>query len=275
MFPFAGFNLYPYMNLVSLGFNGDFFLFAQHNTNYTYTYLSLSDHKSYFISLKIFGGLAGLGVEDSLVSLTFGGYTEDFFLLTTMNKNIFRINSLMSYQRFFGGANFSVLSIDGEMRTNLGFIGGYRWKDYDFGITFDSTIGVFGGYKWRFLYAFASFKFVEKFNINLALSTLFEPEYMKRETVRIEVPVYIQVPVIVRETLYVRQSQNYGGRKDTTNIQVDPKVVENLYLKGLEAYSKGKYAEALFFFQEVLKLDPNNKKALSAVERIRKILEGQ
>ena len=35
----------------------------------------------------------------------------------------------------------------------------------------------------------------------------------------------------------------------------------------------GGYAEALFFFQEVLKLDPKNEKALKAVERIRKILE--
>ncbi len=231
--------------------------------------------------LKIFGALAGLGVEDSLISLSVGAHTKDVFLFTTINPNIFRISSLLSYQRFFGGANLNILSEEGEIQPNLGFIGGYRWKDYNFGITFDSTIGVFGSYQWRFLHIFASFKFLEKFNINLVFSTVFEPEYMKRETVRIEVPVYIQVPVIVRETLYVRRGHKYrkkhakSSKKDTTKTRVDPKVVENLYLKGLDAYSKGKYAEALFFFQEVLRLDPNNKKALRAVERIRNILESQ
>jgi tetratricopeptide (TPR) repeat protein len=117
--------------------------------------------------------------------------------------------------------------------------------------------------------------FSESPKFELALSLILKPEN-KKDTVRIDVPIYIQVPVIVRDTVYVGVRRVEAVRKETDTLQTpkaDPRVVENLYLKGLEAYQKGNYAEALFFFQEVLKLDPKNEKALKAVERIRKILE--
>jgi tetratricopeptide (TPR) repeat protein len=111
--------------------------------------------------------------------------------------------------------------------------------------------------------------FSESPKFELALSLILKPEN-KKDTVRIEVPIYIQVPVIVRD----RRVETVRKESDTLQTpKADPRVVENLYLKGLEAYQKGNYAEALFFFQEVLKLDPKNEKALKAVERIRKILE--
>lgn len=281
MFPFGGFNLYPDLIVVSLFFYKQFGAFFQYNTNYTSTFLYITPKdKAYLLNFKFYNGFAGIGINDSLLLLSGGAYSENFWIFSALSFQGIYINGLLQYNQFFGGINFKLSSNKGELYTNLGFIGGYTFKGFQGGLTFDTTFGIFVGYRWNFLYAFSRLKLSNNPSFDFAMALLLEPEFMKRDTVKIDVPVYIQVPIIIRETLYVR-GRRYKKREKEPDavakkeIRVDPKVVENLYLRGLDAYSKGKYAEALFFFQEVLRLDPRNKKALEAVERIKKILEGQ
>ncbi|MEO0138709.1 MAG: tetratricopeptide repeat protein [candidate division WOR-3 bacterium] len=283
MFPFAGFNLYPNLIVVSPFFSGQIGAFFQYNTNYTNTFLYITPRKKvYSLNFKFYNGFGGVGIEDSLLLLSGGAYSENFWIFSALSFQGLYINGLLQYNQFFGGLIFKLSSNEGELYPNLEFIGGYTFKGFQGGLTFDTAFGIFGGYRWKFLYAFTRLKPSNSPSLDLAISILLEPEFMKKDTVRIEVPVYIQVPVIMVETLYVRREKRdiqKGSEADTSakkdTVKADPRVVENLYLRGLDAYSKGKYAEALFFFQEVLRLDPKNKKALEAVERIRKILEGQ
>ncbi len=54
-----------------------------------------------------------------------------------------------------------------------------------------------------------------------------------------------------------------------------PKEIEELYLKGVQAYVKGNYEEAIQYWEEVLKLDPNHEKAKLNIRRAKKKLAEQ
>jgi uncharacterized protein Yka (UPF0111/DUF47 family) len=55
------------------------------------------------------------------------------------------------------------------------------------------------------------------------------------------------------------------GRRQTAD------QVETLYLAGLTAYSEENYAEAQYYFEETLKLNPKFEPARESLEIIRKI----
>ncbi|MFZ8825842.1 MAG: tetratricopeptide repeat protein [Candidatus Caldipriscus sp.] len=275
MFPFAGFNLFPSLNLITGFFNPKLGAFFQYNTERinTFFYLS-SSQRSYAVNFKIYQGLIGLGVDNLDPFLGLGGYLENLWIFSAVSTKGFYLNGNLRYKSFLGGMGFF---FGKNSDYYLKLAGGYSVKGFDLGLTFDTLLGTFLGYRWKNLYVFSHLGFSKSPKFELALSLILKPEN-KKDTVRIEVPIYIQVPVIVRDTVYVRDRRGETVRKESDTLRTpraDPRVVENLYLKGLEAYQKGNYTEALFFFQEVLKLDPRNEKALKAVERIRKILEGR
>ncbi len=253
--------------------------FVQYNTNYTYTFFNINPkRKSAFIMLKINGGLGGIGVDSNMVSLSGGAYSDIFWFFTYLNSGALGMNGLLKYRNFLFGGYFKVFSVYGELKPHIRFLGGYEMGGYDLSLTFDTLFGVLLGFKWKFVGAYGYIRVSGKPSISFGVSAILEPEYMKRDTVVVESPVYIQVPIIVQETVYVKEHRREELSKKGDTIKspkVSEEVIENLYLKGLNAYSKGKYAEALFFFEEILRLDPGNRKAMRAVERLRKILEGQ
>ena len=276
MFPFAGFNFLPSSNLITGFLNPDPGIFLYYNTERINTIFYLTQSESFYaLNFKIYNGLIGIGVDSLQPFVGLGAYSEKFWLFSAVGFGGFFLNGFGEYNGFFGGIRFSY-GINSDYQ--LGFAGGYSIKGFYSGLTLDTTLGTFLGYRWRNLYLFSHLALSENPKFGISLSFILKPE-TKKDTVRIEVPVYIQVPVIVRDTIIVRAGRTPSretGSRETDTLQTpkaDPKVVENLYLKGLEAYQKGNYAEALFFFQEVLRLDPKNEKALKAVERIRKILE--
>jgi tetratricopeptide (TPR) repeat protein len=273
MFPFAGFNLFPSLNLITGFFNPKPGAFFQYNTERINTFFYLnSSQRFYAVNFKIYQGLIGLGVDNLDPFLCLGVYSENLWIFSTLSTKGFYLNGNLRYKSFLGGMGFF---FGKNSDYYLKLAGGYSVKGFDLGLTFDTLPGTFLGYRWRNLYIFSHLGFSESPKFELALTLILKQEN-KKDTVRIEVPIYIQVPVIVRDTVYVGGRRVEAVRKETDTLRTpkaDPRVVENLYLKGLEAYQKGNYAEALFFFQEVLKLDPKNEKALKAVERIRKILE--
>ncbi len=262
MFPFAGFNLFPSLNLITSFFNPKPGVFFQYNTERINTFFYLnSSQRFYAVNFKIYQGLIGLGVDNLDPFLGLGGYSENFWIFSAVSTKGLYLNGSLRYKSFLGGMGFF---FGKNSDYYLKLAGGYSIKGFDLGLTFDTLPGTFLGYRWRNLYIFSHLGFLESSKFELALSLILKPEN-KKDTVRIEVPIYIQ-----------GDRRGEAVRKETDTSQTpkaDPRVVENLYLKGLEAYQKGNYAEALFFFQEVLKLDPKNEKALKAVERIRKILE--
>lgn len=267
MFPFAGFNLFPTLNLITGFFNPKPGAFFQYNTERINTFFYLnSSQRFYAVNFKVFQGLIGLGVDNLDPFLGLGGYLENLWIFSAVSTKGFYLNGNLRYKSLLGGMGFF---FGKNLDYYLKLAGGYSVKGFDLGLTFDTIPGTFLGYRWRNLYIFSHLGFSQSPKFELALSLILKPEN-KKDTVRIEVPIYIQVPVIVRD----RRGEAVRKESDTLRTsKADPRVVENLYLKGLEAYQKGNYAEALFFFQEVLKLDRKNEKALKAVERIRKILE--
>jgi len=274
MFPFGDFNFLPTLSLIAGFFDSDPGIFLQYNTSRMNTFLYLKRSKSFHsLNFKFYGGMIGIGVDSLNPLLTLGAYSESFWTFSAIGLERFYLNGFVRHNNFLGGLRFFLKKDDYQ----LGIAGGYSFKGFDLCLTFDTIPGILLGYTWKSTYLFAGLGLSEFPKFGASLSFILKPEKMEkiRDTIRIEVPIYVQVPVIVRDTIYVRE-QVRTEKKDTLQApKADPRVVENLYLRGLEAYQKGNYAQALFFFQEVLKLDPKNEKALKAVERIRKILEGR
>ncbi len=270
MFPFAGFNLLPSSNLITGFLDPKPGIFLYYNTDRINTFLFLKSSQNFYaLSFKIQKGMIGTGIDSLSPFLGLGAYSENFWIFSALGSEGFYLNTFVEYKEFIGGMKFFLRE---NYEYGFGFFAGYSFKGFDLGLTLDTIIGTFLGYTWRklYLFTFLGFSDVPKFGISLSL--ILGPE-SKRDTVRIEVPIYVQVPIIVRDTIYVRETVRERRTDTLQKPMADPKVVENLYLRGLEAYQKGNYAEALFFFQEILKLDPKNEKAIKAVERIRKILE--
>ena len=58
------------------------------------------------------------------------------------------------------------------------------------------------------------------------------------------------------------------GRKSLIEIAGD-KEVWNLYLRGIEHFTRGEYREAIEVWEEVLRLDPENENAVRNIEEAR------
>jgi len=75
MFPFAGFNLFPTLNLITGFFNPKPGAFFQYNTERINTFFYLnSSQRFYAVNFKVFQGLIGLGVDNLDPFLGLGGY---------------------------------------------------------------------------------------------------------------------------------------------------------------------------------------------------------
>ena len=54
--------------------------------------------------------------------------------------------------------------------------------------------------------------------------------------------------------------------------EVDQKTIKTLYLKGLDAYTKQDYKTAIYYWNKVLELDPDNEKAKQGIKRAKQYL---
>lgn len=69
-------------------------------------------------------------------------------------------------------------------------------------------------------------------------------------------------------------SEIAAKRKSESKQAPDPKTVEELYLKGVDAYVKEDYKGAVYYWEKVLELDPNHAKAKANLEKARKKIGG-
>ncbi|MGC8894206.1 MAG: tetratricopeptide repeat protein [candidate division WOR-3 bacterium] len=63
-------------------------------------------------------------------------------------------------------------------------------------------------------------------------------------------------------------------RKSEAKQAPDPKAVEELYLKGVDAYVKEDYIGAVYYWEKVLELDPNHAKAKANLAKAKKKIGG-
>ncbi len=83
-------------------------------------------------------------------------------------------------------------------------------------------------------------------------------------------PIRVEtVKVVVRNPMYREQNQQKESEKTTYNRE----KAEYFYKLGLDAYSKGRYEEALEYFQKSYNADPTFEKARVALERTERMLK--
>ncbi len=77
-------------------------------------------------------------------------------------------------------------------------------------------------------------------------------------------------PALTEPKTYL--SKIASKRKSQQKKFVDPAVVQDLYLKGVDAYVKEDYESAVYYWQKVLELDPTNSKAKANLAKAKKRL---
>ncbi|MEO0191220.1 MAG: PorV/PorQ family protein [candidate division WOR-3 bacterium] len=63
-------------------------------------------------------------------------------------------------------------------------------------------------------------------------------------------------------------------RRSEAKVAPDPKTVEELYLKGVDAYVREDYKGAIYYWEKVLELDPNHAKAKANLAKAKKKISG-
>ncbi len=63
-------------------------------------------------------------------------------------------------------------------------------------------------------------------------------------------------------------------RRSEAKVAPDPKTVEELYLKGVDAYVKEDYKGAVYYWEKVLELDPDHAKAKANLAKAKKKISG-
>ncbi len=99
----------------------------------------------------------------------------------------------------------------------------------------------------------------------VAVRTVVETVYVEREVAQVEE----RKPKRHRRRAIRKPAQQSEAQEKP---KASPEEIEALYLKGVEAYRWGEYKLAIQYWQEVLKLDPNNEKAKKGIARARKYL---
>jgi tetratricopeptide (TPR) repeat protein len=119
-------------------------------------------------------------------------------------------------------------------------------------------ISAFLSMRMGFLYKAGNFRFAVGSAVNLQKISL---------DFNYSLDLMTQLQSLNRVSVGIRFDLGDQGRRQKA-AQVD-----TLYLQGLEAYAQGNYQEALFYFEEALKLSPRFDPAREALETIRRSLE--
>ncbi len=92
------------------------------------------------------------------------------------------------------------------------------------------------------------------------------------ETVYVEMEVAEAPEEEVPKKRRARAAAKATKKPEPQKPKASPEEIEALYLKGVEAYRWGEYRLAIQYWQQVLKLDPDNEKAKKGIARARKYL---
>ncbi len=68
-------------------------------------------------------------------------------------------------------------------------------------------------------------------------------------------------------------AKNYINRIKTKRKKISAEKIREYYLKGISAYTKDDFEEAIYWWKKVLEIDPTNEKAKKAIERAKAQLE--
>lgn len=86
---------------------------------------------------------------------------------------------------------------------------------------------------------------------------------------------YLKAEKGFREVLSM-DPENYQAKRYLKRIgkaRVERKDVSDLYLKGIQAYTQGDYETAIFYWEKVLTINPDNRNAKKNIERAKRRLE--